>query len=360
MNKDMRVFVLLAAAAVNNTKADSDIKKILDLDTIYKAAAQHQMTALIAFALDQIGVTDSRFQKACVQTMWHTLVLDKERKAVLQALENAHVWYMPMKGVILREYYPEIIMRQMSDNDILFDASKAEDVKTIMEQLGFTTIHFGDGFQDDYQKPRSIHFEMHRELVPALPERLYKYYRDFEDKLLIKNGYERHFTNEDFYIYMVAHEYKHFYWNGTGLRSLLDVYVFLQKNQNDLDWIYIKSEIDKIGISDFEEKNRKLALRVFDKDTDVDQLNKEEEEMLENFYTAGIYGFKERGIQNKVKALGKAKYLIQRFALPMSMVEIYYPFFYKHKVLLPILLIYRLYRNWKKAIMEVKTIRRFD
>ena len=37
-----------------------------------------------------------------------------------------------------------------------------------------------------------------------------------------------HFTDEDFYVFIVAHEYKHFAdLGGTGIRNLVDRYVYL-------------------------------------------------------------------------------------------------------------------------------------
>lgn len=46
-------------------------------------------------------------------------------------------------------------------------------------------------------------------------------------------------------IYMIAHEYKHFSKGGTGLRSLLDTYVFLRHCDETLDKEYVESELKK-------------------------------------------------------------------------------------------------------------------
>lgn len=46
---------------------------------------------------------------------------------------------------------------------------------------------------------------------------------------LLGDGYEKHFSREDFYIYLVAHEYKHYFLGGTSLRSLADTYIYLKK-----------------------------------------------------------------------------------------------------------------------------------
>ena len=127
---------------------------------------------------------------------------------------------MPLKGSLLKDLYPRYGMRQMSDNDILFDSSRAEDVRQIMESMGFTTKHFGHGNHDVYFKKPVSNFEMHTSIINRNNERMFEYYRNVKERL-IKNdndacGY--HFSDEDFYIFMIAHEYKHYTGGGTGLR----------------------------------------------------------------------------------------------------------------------------------------------
>lgn len=53
----------------------------------------------------------------------------KERRYFL--FEKAGIWYLPLKGVILKEMYPVYGIRQMADNDILFDFTYRKEVKDI-------------------------------------------------------------------------------------------------------------------------------------------------------------------------------------------------------------------------------------
>ena len=130
---------------------------------------------------------------------------------------------------MLKDLYPALGMRQMADCDILFYASRAEEVRAIMEGLGFTAKHFGNGHHDNYYKDPVYNFEMHRALLStAHDEKLYTYYRDFRPRMVKDEGntFGYHFSPEDFYIFMIAHENKRFSGGGTGLRSLLDTYVY--------------------------------------------------------------------------------------------------------------------------------------
>ena len=77
-------------------------------------------------------------------------------------MDSEHIWYLPLKGIILKDYYPSVGMRQMSDNDILFDADAWERVEKHMLSEGYETESVGKGNHDVYQKAPVYNFEMHR------------------------------------------------------------------------------------------------------------------------------------------------------------------------------------------------------
>ena len=61
--------------------------------------------------------------------------------------------------------------------------------------------------------------------------------------------------------------------------------------------------------------------------------------------------------REKLKPFVEAEYAARRVFLPMSAVEKHYPFFYRHKILLPFLPLYRLIRNRKQVQEEFKAIK---
>ena len=331
----------------------------VDLPELYALADAHQMTAITAFALEAAGVRDESFLRERSKAVSREVNFDRERARILKEFEEKQIWYMPLKGVILKRFYPQTGMRQMSDNDILFDAEKAKDVHEIMTSLGYKTEIYDEGHRDDYRKLPMFHFEMHRVLFDkkTLPVSLYRYYRDVR-RLLIKdsgNSFGYHLSDEDLYLYMIAHEYKHFAWGGTGLRSLLDTYVFLKKHSKTLDWEYIMAEAEKLGMAGFEKRNRALALRVFHAGG-MQKLSEKETELLDYFIESEAYGSMPHAIRNYSRQLGMFRYVMLRAFLPMEAVKKYYPFFYRHKLLLPLLPIYRVIRQRHTAILEIRLL----
>ena len=352
MDRTVTTFISLASSAVNQTLPSEDVLKNADFEELYQLAVSHQMTAIIGDALNSAGISNGKFARERIKSITMALQYDVEREQIQNELERAEIWYLPLKGVIMQGYYPKTGLRQMCDNDILFDPSRADDVRKIMESCGYETIRFGKLHQDDYQKGPFLHFEMHRRLFSALSDdKVCSYYKNAE-RILKGSGWQKHLTNEDFYIYMIAHEYRHYEWEGTGLRPLLDTYVFLKKFEEVLDWKYINAEFRKMGTADFEKANRNLCFKVFSEGR-TDTLTESEQEFLLSLVSFGAYGTKEHKIENQVAKHGVLRYIFHRTFLSMSEIEQIYPFFYKNKVFLPVLPLVRLFRRRKNAKKEI-------
>ena len=127
---------------------------------------------------------------------------------------------------------------------------------------------------------------MHRSLFSTRTPRLNEYYKGMKD--LSKP--------EDQYLYLVAHEFKHYSTGGNGLRSLLDTYLFLKKET--LDWEYVEEEAGKLGIRGFEKNNRRLAAPLFQSGAVTD------EKMLSYILNSSAYGNFEHRVDNKLKSSG--------------------------------------------------------
>jgi len=355
--------VYLSACAVNGAIPDAGRVSAMDLDAVYDVAERHMLSAVAAMALESAGRGDARSSAAIRKAMRRTACFEAEKAGVLQKLEEAGIWHMPLKGSVLKDLYPKISMRQMTDIDILIDPDRSEDVRHIMEELGFVHDHGGTRI-DDYRKEPVCSFEMHRTLFTARKDGpLRDYYRDVGSRLLPDEGsrFGRHFSDEDFYLYMVAHEYHHYVNGGTGLRSLLDTYVYLTRKGDRLDRDAIDRELGKLGLRDFEAQMRGLALSLFC----GEPLSDGDREMLEYILDSGTFGTMENAVRYRVKAMGggpsaRLRYVFRRVFLPMEDVRSNYPFFYRHRVLLPALLVYRvglaLTSRRRKVLREISVL----
>ena len=304
--------IYLLSCAVNGITPDNARVQAMDLEPLYRLAKFHTVRAAVCIALKRAGVQDKQFDQAYKKAVRKNIYLDMERSAILSDFEQQGIWYMPLKGSVLKEIYPENGMREMADNDMLYDAEKQQEVMEIMLGHGYTAESVSKTHHDVYMKPPVLNFELHTALFgSAHAEPLYKYYADTR-RLLRKddgNSYGYHLSDEDFYVFMTAHEWKHYNGGGTGIRSLLDCYVYCKIKGESLDWKYITEQCEQLEIADFEQERRKLAVKIFSSDR-FPELTDGEQEMLMYYLTAGTYGTIENSIEKKLKQQSKAKYIL--------------------------------------------------
>ena len=324
--------IYLVSCAVDEKIPEKSIVNKIDLNQVYSLASKHMLSAAVAMALEDAGFRDERSSRVIGAALRKNMIFEEEKKRVLEKLDEAEIWHMPLKGSVLKDFYPKAVMREMSDYDILFDASRAKDVKRIMKSLNFSVHEFGIQNEDVYCKKPIISFEMHRTLFGARHGNIINnYYKNIKQKLIKDTGsnFGFSFIPEDFYIYMIAHEYTHYSLSGTGLRSLLDVYVFLKNRE--LNWLYINTELSKLEISDFEKLNRQLTLKLFT----GKNLKDNEKEMLKYILSSGVYGTMENYVSNDMAKAGRLEYFLKRLTLPYSEMIEEYPILQKAPILYP-------------------------
>ena len=356
--------IYLAGCAVNGETPAAERVAAMDLRALYSAADRHMMTSVVAMALQDAGIRDDAFVQAEAKAIRKNAALDAELARLAPKLAEAGIWYMPLKGAVMKDYYPRFGMRQMSDYDILFDAGHADRVRAIMEGLGYRAAEFGQHHHDLYTKPPMFAIEMHRRLFDYSPGMAAQaYYADVRSRLVRDpaSPCRWRFTPEDFYVYMLAHEYKHYSGTGSGLRASLDLYVYRKRFAGALDERTIAGELEKLGLTAFERESRALAQALFGGGALTDAAR----EILENRLVAGTYGSEQSRVAQRVKALGggpggRLRYVLERVFIPREMIEAVFPVFWKHKLLLPLLPPYRLVRGailrWPRVSREMKAL----
>lgn len=345
LQKDL---IYLLSCAVNGITPDKDKIRAMDLETLYKFSKWHTVRAAVHTALRSVGVNDKSFHQAYNKAVRKNVMLDVERTAILEDFERRGIWYMPLKGSILKELYPENGMREMADNDILYDASKQQEVMQIMLDYGYTAESVGKTHHDVYMKPPVLNFELHTLLFGKTSD-FYQYYCDPKRLMLPDKGkkYGYHLSDEDFYVYMTAHEYKHFSGGGTGIRSLLDCYVYCKNKGYTLDWGYISEQCKQLEIADFEKERRELAVKVFSSDTLLD-LSDAETDLLMYYLTAGTYGTIENSITKKLKHQSKTRYILSNMFPNLYYMKRSVDFVRKFPVLYPVGIVYR----WGRILVK--------
>ena len=379
--------VYLIACALHDVTPDKGALEGLDLASLYSLANTQSLAAMICMALETTDIFESaapeivkRWKDAKDKVIRKNILLDAERAQILREMDKAGIWYLPLKGIVLQELYPKFGMRQMADNDILYDAAFRTQLKKFMLGRGYEAASLPENIakhaHDAYEKPPIYNFEMHTALFglsynPAWTD----YYADVKKRLVSDSteNHAFHFTDEDFYIYVSTHACKHYQEMGNGLRMLVDAYVLNWKKGSTWDWEYIHSELKELGIANFEEQIRLLAEKLFGsaRPFSLTELSKPELEMLFYCIGSGTFGTIQNRVNNEMKKLHpvekpitkrvKLRYYLYRLFPGREWCRAHYPFFYRHPLLLPFLWIYRIVHDvWierKNILNEIRTIK---
>ena len=355
-------FIKLFSLYLNKKKATDFVIDNNELSFFIKMANRHSLTALLFKALQD---TNSKVEEGVLKKLEEhyflvlrkAILFDKERKELYDYLNTNQIDYLPLKGIILKDYYFDPYTREFADNDILFDGSKDKLVKDFFTNKDYIVELFRKSNHDVYIKKPFYNFEMHRALFGETGDNKKNivYFKDYLSKAHIKENYEHELGKEDFYIYFTAHTYKHFHVSGCGIRTLIDYYLFL-KNNSDLDFTYINQELEKLDLLDFSNQIKTLAIKLFD-DEPIDE---KETEMLLYIASSGTYGTVDHYVAKGVKAKGKFGFLMSRVFPPYSFYKSAYPWAYKCPILIPAAWLWRffriLFKSPGRAMGEIKLI----
>lgn len=314
--------------------------------------------------LKSLGMVSIDFDKDLLSDLENCYILnvakvlsfDKERADLYHFLNQNNVDFLPLKGILLKDYYPEPYVREFADNDILFNGSKNKLVRDFFIKKNYEIREFNKSNHDAYIKKPFYNFEMHRSLFNCSDrnKEFNAYFKDYLIKSPVKENHEHESSKEDFYIYFTAHAYNHFRDAGCGIRTLVDYYVYLKKEQ--LDFNYINKELKKLDLLDFSNKISSLSIKLFDEEP----LNKEEEKMLLYIASSGTYGTIEHSVAKGIKEKGRFRYFMQRVFPPYRFYKTAYPWAYYCPILIPIAWLARFFRiifkNPKKAKKELDYI----
>ena len=378
MNQETRNLVYLLNCALNGQKADKKQVLEMNLAEVFTLAEYHKVAACVAFALDGIGLDNDTYKpwkQAKSMSVRKNIMLNEERNQIYSYMEDNGIRYVSLKGIVMQNLYPKFGMREMGDNDILYDSAYQEQMYDFMIERGYDAEIHRNYYHDEYTKPPIYNIELHASLFNRSEyPKFYDYYDGIINRLVhVSNKkYELCFSDEDFYIYNIVHSYKHYSTGGTGIRLLTDCYVFLSSKKASLDIEYIENECNRLEIGDYEKNCRLLSLKLFSSDdynNIEEQLTEDEKKFFNRIIISGVYGRQELGIESKLNSFVvddqnlkfvKIKYYFSRLFPTIESIKDFYPFFYRHKILIPFLWVYRILReltvNRKRLKSEIKSV----
>jgi hypothetical protein len=274
--------------------------------------------------------------------------INYEYKMILETLEKAKIAFIPLKGSVIRDYYPEAWMRTSCDIDILVHESELDRAIGEFTEIGFKYGQRGTHDVSLYS-PGGITLELHFDLVE---EGRVNGCRDILDRVWdyasVKDGYEYQYELDApmFWFYHIAHMAKHFEVGGCGIRPFLDMWIL--ENKVDHDKEKRNALLEAGGLLKFSECCEKLSRVWFDGE-DADEVSRA---LGQYILRGGVYGsIENRVAAQQTKKGGRVRYFMSRLFLPYRDMKIIYPILQKHKWLLPFMEV----RRWCRLVFKGRT-----
>ena len=353
MNKNQEAnFLINLIKAVINNQEITEIDCNVDLFKVIRYAKFHSLENFCYYGLKNANI--DRGIKDKLKKYHHRAILvetvqEAEKQKIISELENNCIKFLPLKGSIIKYLYPSPDLRSMSDLDFLVKKSKLKEIKKIMKSLNYKIYHLG-GNHDIYSKPPIMNVEMHHKMM-AESYLMSKYFNNIWEKVKLgkESKYQYELSNEDYYLFMVAHAAKHYSVGGTGIRSVLDIWIYLSKYTDILDWDYLMNEFEKLNISLFANNIKKLAYAWFGNE----ESDKIIDLMADYIIESGTHGntthasikkdFFDQNPLTNIRST-KFKYILRKVFPSFKTLSLQYPILKKMPVLFPLIWIVRLFK----------------
>ncbi len=334
---DMTEFEYLIALLRAMLKSEQPPELLDDCDfgRVFVLAKHHSVAGMAYYAAEKLnapplGALAAEWRQVRDKALVKDITQQAELEAIGGALSANGVRYLPLKGSIIKHLYPQSDMRTMSDIDLLIDPENAAQARDIMERLGYSCEKFGHDIHDIYHKPPVMNVEIHRELFGDEGKEFKSVFGDPWQLCERKDGLRFDFSADAFFAYVLAHAVKHLEEGGTGIRTIMDLWVCLHSDMN-IDIEKSLRLLEKSGKRAAAQKLTELSEVWFDEKP----INDETHDLERYILGSGTYGTISNSVANKIEKSGKIKYLLRLVFPTFAHMRQQYPVLAKAPALLP-------------------------
>ena len=313
---------------------------------ILKIAKRQSILSIVYQGLKNCQIPEEYYIEADVsRTKSVVQVIHQEdaMKRVKNALESAHIPYIPLKGVVLRRLYPRIEMRTSSDIDVLVREDDIEDAVDVIERTASFKM-LKRNYHDVSMIDQHVHLELHFNIKENM---------DNIDTLLVEawdyacpeqNSFCHMFTPEFQLFHIIAHMSYHMVHGGLGIRPFLDLW--LLRNKMTYDEETILKMCSECNILLFYKKSCQMVDSWMSGNPLDSSLGEYEQYCLDG----GVFGTSETVLASKRRNNRGAKYLWGRVFMRRSGLETEFPELKNKPYLLPAFQI----KRWARLLSKRK------
>ena len=355
--RTIQILFALLRSAICGTKLTEEERNDYSpemLKNLLQLSVKHDVVHLLAWGLKQNELVDKEnadIEKCILKAFYRYEQLKYEYGNLCDALEKAHIPFIPLKGSVIRKHYPEEWMRTSCDIDVLVHREDLESAITYLsEKLQYVEKERATHDVSLFS-PMGVHVELHFDLVEeGRANNAIGVLRSVWENVELRENSEYWYEMSDsfFYFYHMAHMAKHFQNGGCGIRPFIDLWVL--DRMKGVDKAARDDLLSKGGLLKFTEVSRALS-RVWLGGEKADELCFQMQEFLLH---GGVYGSTDNrvALQQKKKG-GRFGYILSRVFIPYDKLKRYYPVLEKHRWLMPFMQVRRWFMLLRPSVAKM-------
>lgn len=346
-----QVLFALLREEICGEPVSQEVKEALSsemLEDLFELSHKHDLAHLVGQALSNLDVlgedeTSEKFRKTTMDAVSRFILKNYEYQRICKIFEDARIPFMPLKGSIIRDWYPEPWMRTSSDIDILVNQGDEDrSAELVVQQLGYRKMQKSSRDISLYS-PAGVHLELHYVLLEDAISKEDEITRKFWETATLAKGFSFRYEMLPamFRFFHIIHMSNHIKNGGCGIRFFLDLWLI----DRNLEWDEETEQalLRRSRLTTFAGVVEKLS-RVWFGNEEPDSLT---DALAEYVLTGGIYGnLKNQAAIRHAKKGNKLLVLYSRIFVSYDRLKYYYPVLQKHKWLYPFCQI----RRWCRLV----------
>lgn len=310
-----------------------------DLTELYRLSKTHDLAHLVGDALIRNGLIadgeiKEKFENQAILAVYRYQKINYELNRLREILNKAQIPFIPLKGSVIRQYYPEPWMRTSCDIDILVREEQVDRAaQVIADRLQYTCGK--KNYHDiSLMSESGVHLELHYSIMENQENVDMILKTCWSHAISVgRNGdecYEYQFDDAFFLFHQYAHASYHFLHGGCGIRPFADIYLLEKKLSPDRT--ALDKMLEKAGIRKFANEMSGLADVWFGNGQSDGVMRQMEQYIL----TGGVYGNRENAMAvSQQSEKGRLGYIVRHIWLPFDALCTLYPNLRWRKYLLP-------------------------